>query len=662
MQAKDSGAIVTENMKNKKSIKLRTDLGCVKFIGMNKKGEYPQGQDPQNKEKVSKKDLKGKGLTGISSGSGVFLETGEDNPEKHSFPSQKNLEKEISDYLAKKYGGRVKVISQMVFPGQVRPDDSDFTEKSVKNKNGESTFDIMPEELEAYLNEYVVRQDAAKAVLATKICTHFKKICYLEKKGKNRLPVGNIKNNIVLIGPTGVGKTYLIKLIAAKLGIPFVKGDATKFSETGYVGGDVEDLVRDLVKEADGDIERAQYGIIYIDEIDKIASTQGLRGPDVSRAGVQRALLKPLEETEVDLKTPHDPISQLEAIEHFRKTGKRMQKTINTRNILFIMSGAFSGLADIIKKRLSTQGIGFGADLDVKKDQEWLREVKPQDMVEFGFENEFIGRIPVIAVLEELTEEDLFKILKNPKSPVIVSKKQDFRAYGIDLKFEEDALKSLARKAYQEKTGARALVSVMERALMPFEKKLPSSDIDYLVITRKIIEGPAGQLERLLENPDVPRRKNHYEAFLSQEKQQIIAGLTPGILPEWDEQGTSLNDLRKDLIAHLCLKDDLSVEEAAANVLFWIQQIKSYEASFYNRCEIEITFDDSAIDRILDACRFDPSSLYVHCERLSSILEYGLTLIREKTGQEQFSVPSEAVDNPELFINRLIRICYESEK
>ncbi len=656
--------MVTENMENKKSIKLRRNMACVKFTNMDKKGEYPHKADSRNQErkKVSNQGPAKDDAAKLCPGGSIPAERNEDDSEKHSFPSQKNLEKEISDYLTKKYGGKVKVISQMVIPKQVRPGDSEFTENTPGKKGSASCFDIMPEELEAYLDEYVVKQSAAKAVLATKICTHFKKIAYMEKRGKNRLPVGNIKNNIILIGPTGVGKTYLIKLIAAKLGVPFVKGDATKFSETGYVGGDVEDLVRDLVKEADGDIEKAQYGIIYIDEIDKIASTQDLRGPDVSRAGVQRALLKPLEETDVDLKTPHDPISQLEAIEHFRKTGKRMQKTINTRNILFIVSGAFSGLAEIIRKRLSSQGIGFGAEVDVKEDKEWLRHVKPQDLVEFGFENEFIGRLPVIAVLEELNEDDLFQILRNPKSPVIVSKKQDFRAYGIDLKFEEDALRLLASRAYQEKTGARALVSVIERALMPFEKKLPSSAIDYLVVTRQIIEDPEGELRKLLEEPDMPRRKNHYEAFLSQEKQQIIAGLSLEVLPEWQEQGMALNDLRKELIAHLCLKDDLSLEEAAANVLFWIQQIKSYEASFYNRCEIQITFDDSAVDRILDACRLDPSSLYVHCERLSSILEYGLTLIREKTGQEHFNVPSEAVDNPELFINRLIRICYESEK
>ncbi len=655
-------------MENKKCIKLRRKIDCGKVISMDDNSKRPKRadfcKDAEDKKRTGSnlsKDEKRPGSKVLHTIESQKGETMSEDDSDRPFPSQKALEKEISEYLAKKYGGRVKVISQMVFPGQTKTDETDQAQEQVKKKGALVNFNIKPKDLEDYLHQYVVKQDEAKAVLATKICTHFNKIAYLEKRGRHRQPVGGIKNNIILIGPTGVGKTYLIKLIAARLGVPFVKGDATKFSETGYVGGDVEDLVRDLVKEADGDIERAQYGIIYIDEIDKIAATEGLRGPDVSRSGVQRALLKPLEETEVDLKTPHDPISQLEAIEHFRKTGKRMKKAINTRNILFIVSGAFSGLSEIIKKRLSKQGIGFGADLDLQDEQEWLKKIKPQDLVEFGFENEFIGRLPVIAVLEELTEDDLFEILKNPKSPVIVSKKQDFRAYGIDLKFEEDALRLLAAQAFQEKTGARALVSVLERALLPFEKALPSTDIDFLVVTRQLVEDPQKALEELLGEPHNPDRIKHYEAIVHHEKELIIDQLDIGQLVSWKEQDIVLNDRRKELIAHLCLKDDMTVQEAASNVLFWIQQIKSYETSFLNRCDIAITFDDAAIDKILDACRFDPASLYTQCERLTSILEYGLTLIRERTGQAEFNVPSDAVENPELFINRLIRICYESK-
>ncbi len=576
-------------------------------------------------------------------------------------PSQEDLEKEIGDYLSKKYGGKVRIVSQMVFPKHLKPDETGREGDGLGPDGDHVSFDLRPEELEEYLNRFVVRQEEAKAILATKVCTHFNRIRYLKESGHDSLPVGNIKNNIILMGPTGVGKTFIVKLIADRLGVPFVKGDATKFSETGYVGGDVEDLVRDLVREADGDVKRAECGIIYIDEIDKIAATRNLHGPDVSRAGVQRALLKPLEETEVELKTPHDPISQLEAIERYRKTGKRDRRTINTKNILFIVSGAFSGLEDIIRKRLTRQSIGFGAE--IKKDEEidWLAHVKPQDLIEYGFESEFIGRIPVIALLHELSEDDLYDILRNPNSNVIISKKHDFRAYGIDLKFEPDALRLLAHKAYEEKTGARALVSVVEKALLPYEKRLPSLDVSFLVVTRDMVEDPEGELEKFLENPFNPRLLRSYEALVAHEKEQIAAGLKHHELPQWAEDGVELTEKRQELIAHLCLKQDLPVERAADKVLFWIRQIRSYEVSFFNRCGVRIEFDDSAIDRLLEGCQYDSGSLYSQCERLSNILEYGLTMVRERSGQDVFYISSEAVENPELYINRLIRQSYTSD-
>ncbi|HSH12382.1 MAG TPA: AAA family ATPase, partial [Desulfurivibrionaceae bacterium] len=224
-----------------------------------------------------------------------------------NIPNQKELEQEIGDYLSRKYGAQVKIVSAGMFPETAKAEKAE-TPPTSPEEDPVFNFRLRPEELIGYLDEYVIRQDEAKAVLATKICTHFNRIGYaLQHGGLDRRGVGQVKGNVLLIGPTGVGKTFLIKLIARKLGVPFVKGDATKFSETGYVGGDVEDLVRDLVREADGDIRKAQYGIIYLDEIDKIAAGAERIGHDVSRTGVQRALLKPMEETEVDLKVGHDP-------------------------------------------------------------------------------------------------------------------------------------------------------------------------------------------------------------------------------------------------------------------------------------------------------------------------------------------------------------------
>jgi ATP-dependent protease Clp ATPase subunit len=221
-------------------------------------------------------------------------------------PDPKELEKEIGEFLSKKFGNNVKIVTPMILPQEGAVDKAKAPPRQKKNIN----FDLKPEELIAYLDQFVVKQDSAKAILATKICTHFNRIKRAQEGHEHSSSVsmvGYIKNNVLMIGPTGVGKTYVIKLIANKIGVPFVKGDATKFSETGYVGGDVEDLVRDLVREADDDIELAQYGIIYIDEIDKIASSRNTIGADVSRTGVQRALLKPMEETEVDLKYPMTP-------------------------------------------------------------------------------------------------------------------------------------------------------------------------------------------------------------------------------------------------------------------------------------------------------------------------------------------------------------------
>ncbi|MCJ7786251.1 MAG: AAA family ATPase, partial [Desulfobacterales bacterium] len=525
-------------------------------------------------------------------------------------------------------------------------------------------FDLKPEELEAFLNDYIIRQDEAKEILATKICTHFNRIKFTEMtQGRNRYEgVGHIKNNILMIGPTGVGKTYLIKLIANKIGVPFVKGDATKFSETGYVGGDVEDLVRDLVYEANGDMDQAQYGIIYVDEIDKIASSNSIIGPDVSRTGVQRALLKPMEETEVDLKVPHDPISQLEAIEHDRKTGKREKRTINTKNILFIMSGAFNGLEELIQKRLNREGIGFGAEIRSKDERaEYLKQVKAEDLIAYGFESEFVGRLPVTTVFEKLEVDDLYGILKNPNNPIILGKKKDFKSYGIDIQFEDEALYELAVKAYEEKTGARGLVSAVEKILIKFEKRLPSTDIRKLVVTQAVVEDPERALGRHLQDPSDPEMLEKFEAALSREKMALKESIVRRETEFKKRYGIVFREGRIDLIINRMIEKGYDVNTVSEEVVEVQRQVEEFEKDFQRRTGIDLQFSEEAIHRVTEIILKEEGKGTGFFPKLSKDFEYGFELIRDKTGQREFIVTRETVDDPEGYLNRVIREIYRRQ-
>ena len=581
---------------------------------------------------------------------------------KTNLPSQQDIEKDISDYLSKKYGDRVKIVGFHAQP-ELKIDSFVPAEEPSKNKISYIDFNIKPEELCAYLDEYVVRQDEAKAILSTKICTHFNRI----KNSINnplhaKRTVGQIKNNVLLIGPTGVGKTFLIKLIAKKLGVPFIKGDATKFSETGYVGGDVEDLVRDLVREAGDDIEIAQYGIIYIDEIDKIAASRSLIGADVSRSGVQRALLKPLEETEVDLKVPHDPISQMEAIEHYRATGKRQRRMINTKDILFIMSGAFTELDDIIKKRIQKQSIGFEGDITSKrKSSRYLKHVKAEDLIGYGFESEFIGRLPVIACLEELSINDLYEILLNPNSSVVVSKKLDFLAYGIKIQFSDDALMEIARKAAQELTGARGLVSVMEKTLLPFEKKLPSTDIRFLSITKELVKNPKQELDRLLTDTEHLSACEDQYRRLYQEEYGRIKKLIQQIKGEFLE----VHDMfptpgRLGLMAKRCQDQVLDIRDVCEMFIHYVQHIKECEKNISAKCSIHVTFSEEAIDRILEQHSLNQENIKSLCETLGTTFEYGLGLLQQKKGIDHVVIPKSGIDKPEQYISDLVRDSFKT--
>lgn len=573
---------------------------------------------------------------------------------KENLPQPKELEKELNDYLSKKYGDRVRLSVPFLFPEK-----DGFTTIDKAKKKGKVehkiNFNMKPRELEAYLNEYVIKQDKAKEILATKICTHFNRIKYRDKSPA----IGNIKNNIMMIGPTGVGKTFLIKLIAEKIGVPFVKGDATKFSETGYVGGDVEDLVRDLVREAGGDITKAQYGIIYIDEIDKIAGSTNAFGLDVSRTGVQRALLKPMEETEVDLKVPHDVVSQMEAVEHYRKTGKREKRVVNTRNILFIVSGAFNNLEEIIEKRLCKQGIGFGAELRTKEERgSLLQMVKAEDFANYGFESEFIGRLPIIATFETLGVEDLFAILSNPNGSVVNSKKKDFMAYGIDIRFDDGALRKIAEMAYEEQTGARGLISAVEKVLLKFEKEFPSTDIKKFVVTKEIAQDPEKEFEVIISMKDLSGLYELHGKYIEREEKELKGRILKAKESMDESCKFLLSDMYVDGIVKIavekCYDYRMVLEEAA----LLVEEVREFEKKFYSYHRIEIHFDDGALNRIIQVIIMDDRDIGALLRGLFKNYQHGFKLIGERNGKTSFTITQEAVNDPQEYLNSLISDSY----
>ncbi|MCX5899758.1 MAG: AAA family ATPase [Proteobacteria bacterium] len=576
---------------------------------------------------------------------------------KESVPSPGELEKELNQYLSKKYGDRVKLSTPMAFPDTDEMHGGQEDKPPGKDTADRPTikFTMKPIELEAYLNDYAIGQDSAKEILATKICTHFNRI-----SRRDRSPgIGNVKNNILMIGPTGVGKTFLIKLIAQKIGVPFVKGDATKFSETGYVGGDVEDLVRDLVRESGGDIERAQYGIIHIDEIDKIAGSRNSWGLDVSRTGVQRALLKPMEETEVDLKVPHDIVAQMEALEQFRRTGKRERSLINTRNILFIMSGAFNDIDDIIEKRLNRQGLGFGAALRTANAREHLlREVKAEDLQSYGFESEFIGRLPVVAVFDPLSADDLYQILKSPASSVVMSKKKDFLGYGIDLRFDDEALRIIAEAAFSEKTGARGLISALERVLLKFEKALPSGGLKRLVVSPEMAAEPGAAFARIMAGDGLEQMDRCHAELVARDELALKTRMLAR-RESLDQQCLFLlGETFIDTIAHIasaCCMDCAAVLEEAVLVT---QEARDYEQAFFRYHNMGIHFTDQALNRLIERSLVEDVDAGKLLRELFSNYQHGLKLIRERTGRRAFEIDAQAINNPQDYLNGLIKDSY----
>lgn len=362
-------------------------------------------------------------------------------------------------------------------------------------------FDLKPKQIKAHLDRFVIGQLEAKKVLSVALCDHFNHV----RRCLEGHPAPHYqKQNILLLGPTGVGKTHLIRSAAELIGVPFVKADATKFSETGYVGADVDDLVRDLIRRSNGDLTRAGLGIIYLDEVDKLATQKG-NGRDVSGKGVQTNLLKLMEDADVPVLSPNDITGQVQGAMAMARGAAPASDTINTRHILFIVSGAFAGLADLIRSRLA-------------RERELIPSTPPPtlpasaiydqaltaDFITYGFEPEFIGRLPVRVACHGLTEKDLYEVLRRSESSLVHQYVRAFDAYGIRLEFRADGLRRIARLASTENTGARGLMTICERIFRDLKFELPSTDVRELRVTRELVDNPVRVLERLTQPAPSP--------------------------------------------------------------------------------------------------------------------------------------------------------------
>lgn len=512
-------------------------------------------------------------------------------------PETDELQKMLQSMFGKLGGGMT-----MPFPGFDQKDDhapEDDEPEVMEMDDADTIFDFnyKPRDIKAHLDRFVIRQDEAKKALSIAVCDHYNHAKFMrgleQEHGKIPDGIEYQKQNVIVVGPTGVGKTYLVKHIAEMIGVPFVKADATKFSETGYVGGDVDDLVRELVQKADGDMELAEYGIIYIDEVDKLASGGGnTMGRDVSGRGVQTTLLKLMEETEVAARNPNDMKGQMMAMMDFQNGKEGGKDSINTRHILFIVSGAFSGLEKVVKQRLRSGQIGFGADLaDHPLDEELFGQVNTQDFIDFGFEAEFIGRLPVRVVCEKLEAKDFVNIMKNSEGSLLRQYEREFAAYGIQAKFEQSSIERIAERAEKENTGARALMTVCESLLRDFKFELPGTAVSEICIDADLIDSP------------------------------------DEVLAKYREIG-------------------MRVDVAKAR-----EEADLYCRDFHEKYGIRLRITDGAVSLLGTEAADQARSVLQLCQQRFKDYQFGLKLIQGNIGTDQFELDADAVEDADQFLS-----------
>ena len=521
-------------------------------------------------------------------------------------PTPEDLQKKLSEFMKQQFGDKVVLSSVMTQPEQGSTGDTSDAHESEQPIAFD--FNYKPRDIKEHLDRFVIRQDDAKKALAIAVCDHYNHVRMVEHEaisaeGATVLPAEYSKQNVILLGPTGVGKTYLIRCIAQLIGVPFVKADATKFSETGYVGGDVEDLVRELVHRADGNVKLAQYGIIYIDEIDKIAAPPNIIGRDVSGRGVQTNLLKLMEETDVGLRSPSDLPSQLQAAMEFQRKGKIKRETINTRHILFLVSGAFDRLEEIIRHRLKQGRIGFQVGEQIKDipQTEIFRHATTRDFIKFGFEPEFIGRLPVRVICDPLSEDDLFHILQKSEGSIIHQYESSFLAYGIEAVFKESGLRAIARLACTEQTGARGLMTVCEKIFRDFKFHLPSTGIHRFEISEETVNNPETALKNLLATE------------MDQERSSLETG-----------------------VVEFCFR-------------------------FAQRHGLLLKPEVATIAGIVDRALKEKRNVRDVCSHIFKDYEFGLNLVKKNSGRNEFVIPPSTLEDPDKFLSELVVGSYRKE-